>query len=99
MCLISGTLSKVVSACCGLAAFAIAVLAGLAVENPGDVILLRALLCMVACQGVGLVVGMIIERVVAESIETYKQSKPAGSPGPEVELSTKSPSNTGAAVT
>lgn len=95
----SGTLTKVVSACCGLAAFSIAVIAGLAAENPGDVILFRALLSMVACQAVGMAVGMIIERVVVESVESYKQSKPAGTSAPGAELSTTAPSNTGAAVT
>jgi hypothetical protein len=71
-----GTLTKVVSACCGLAAFAIAVVAGLSAENPGEVILFRALICMVACQLVGLALGMVIERVITDSIELHKQSQP-----------------------
>lgn len=90
-----GTLPKVVSACCGLSAFAVAVVAGLAADNAGDVILLRALVGMVACQVVGLVVGMIIERVVIESVESYKQSKPVG-PSQPAELSSPTPPNTGA---
>lgn len=92
-----GTLPKVVSACCGLSGFAVAVIAGLAADNAGDVILFRALASMVACQVVGLVVGMIIERVVVESIESYKQSRPVG-PSHPAELSTPAPPNTGAAA-
>lgn len=92
-----GTVSKVVSACCGLSGFAVAVIAGLAADNAGDVILLRALISMVACQIVGLIVGMIIERVVVESVESYKQSKPVG-PSQPAELSSPAPPNTGAAA-
>lgn len=71
-----GTLTKVIGACCGLAAFAIAVIAGLASENPGEVILFRALVGMFVCQFVGLGIGMVIERIVMDSIQAHKQSRP-----------------------
>lgn len=89
-----GTLTKVVSACCGLAAFAIAVIAGLSAGNSGEVILTRALICMVACQLVGLAIGMVIERVIVDSIEQHKSSLPDPE-GPDLQTR---PSQTGAAA-
>lgn len=89
-----GTLTKVIAACCGLAAFAIAIVAGLSSGNPGEVILLRALISMVACQFVGVGLGMVIERVIADSIALHKQSSPDPS-GPD---SSQRTSPTGAAA-
>lgn len=71
-----GTLTKVIGACCGLAAFAIAVVAGLSAENPGEVILFRALICMFFCQLVGLGIGTVVERVISDSIDAHKRSRP-----------------------
>jgi putative Mn2+ efflux pump MntP len=71
-----GTLTKVIGACCGLGAFAVAVVAGIAAENPGEVVLFRALVSMFACQVVGLGVGMVIEQVIADSIKAHKKARP-----------------------
>ncbi len=71
-----GTLTKVTGACCGLAAFAIAVVAGLAAENPGEVILFRAIISMFLCQILGIGVGIVIEHVTRASIEAHKLARP-----------------------
>jgi hypothetical protein len=67
----------VTGACCGLGAFAIALVAGMGADNPGDVILFRAIISMLVCQFVGIGLGMIVERVVNESIQQHKVSRPA----------------------
>jgi len=71
-----GTLTKVIGACCGLGAFAVAVVAGIAAENPGEVVLFRALVSMLACQIVGLGVGSVVERVISDSIRAHKKARP-----------------------
>jgi hypothetical protein len=69
-------LTKVIGACCGLAAFAIAVVAGMGAENIGEVILFRALVSMLVCQIVGIGLGMVIERVVTDSVRAHKAARP-----------------------
>jgi NhaP-type Na+/H+ or K+/H+ antiporter len=71
-----GVASKVIAACCGLSAFAVAVLAGLAADNPTEVILGRALVSMIGMQLVGLLIGSIAERTVSEAIERYRAERP-----------------------
>ncbi len=62
--------SKMVATAMGLAAFAIAILAGLHAGNPTTTILGIAVLCMVACHIVGLFIGSIGERVVREHVKS-----------------------------
>lgn len=52
----------------GLAAFFIAVLSGLMVDNPADVILGRALVAMIVCCVMGSVLGSMAERAVSEHL-------------------------------
>ncbi len=54
----------------GLAAFFIAVLCGLAVDNPADVILSRAILAMGASCILGSILGAVAERAVNEQLQT-----------------------------
>ncbi|MBX3357238.1 MAG: hypothetical protein KF745_02300 [Phycisphaeraceae bacterium] len=65
-----GVPTRVIAASMGLAAFAVAVIAGLAVNNPADFILARALLSMFVCWAVGLAVGAVAERTMIESLTT-----------------------------
>ena len=75
--------SKMVATAMGLAAFAIAILAGLYAGNPTITILGNAVLCMVACHIVGLFIGSIGERVVREHVEsTYMATEGAGAGKP-----------------
>lgn len=68
--------SKVISACFALASFAVAILAGLASDNPASSVLARALMAMIICYPVGLVVGMICERLIVAHIEAHQLANP-----------------------
>lgn len=59
-----GRLSSVMAGCFALAAFAVATFAGLAVGNAATLVLMHALLAMVVCYPVGLIVGLVCERVI-----------------------------------
>lgn len=71
-----GVPAKVIASIMGLGAFTVAIIAGLAVDNPADQILTRALLSMLACHVVGFVVGLLAERTVADSISVYVKAHP-----------------------
>ena len=63
--------AKVVASSAGLGAFIVAVLAGMGADNPTETVLTRAVLSLLACYVVGLIIGGIAERAVAERIGTY----------------------------
>jgi tetrahydromethanopterin S-methyltransferase subunit C len=71
-----GVATKVVSASCGLSAFSIAIIAGLAVDNPFEDIVSRALVGLLVGHIVGFVVGSICERTIADAISQYKSARP-----------------------
>jgi hypothetical protein len=71
-----GSPAKVIASVMGLGAFGIAIVAGLAVDNPADHILSRALICMFVCNIVGLAIGALAERTVNDSIGTYIKARP-----------------------
>ena len=60
-----------------LAAFAVAIMAGLASGNPAQSVLMRALLAMVLCYPVGLAVGLIAQQLVHDHVEAHRASYPA----------------------
>lgn len=66
-----GQATKVGAAACGLAGFAIGVIAGLSADNPADVILLRAIVAMVVCNVVGWLFGMVVERIMKDNVAAY----------------------------
>ena len=68
---------KSVSGACGLTGFAVAILGGLAADNPTSVILTRALIAMAACYGVGMFIGYFASRAVRDAINTHSRSNPA----------------------
>jgi hypothetical protein len=68
---------KSVSGACGLAGFAVAILSGLAADNPASVILTRALVAMVVCYAVGVFVGMLASRAVRQATIAHAEVKPA----------------------
>jgi hypothetical protein len=55
---------RIIAACFALAAFSVAIVAGLASGNDAAQILLRAVLVLLVCHPVGLVAGMICESVI-----------------------------------
>ncbi len=77
--------TRVIAATLGLSAFSVAIVAGLAADNPAETILLRAVASMFACHAVGWGVGLVAERAVAEAIENYRRGLQneagGGSPG------------------
>jgi len=52
-----------------MAAFAVAIVVGLSVDNPADTILARAMASMFVCYLVGMGIGLAAERAVEESLE------------------------------
>ncbi len=69
----SKTPSKVIAGCFALAAFAVAVLAGLAGGNSAVSILTRALIAMIGCYPIGLMIGVICQRVMTDHIEAQRE--------------------------
>lgn len=60
--------ANVIAACVALAAFAVAVVAGLYGGSEAAAILMRALLSMLVCYPVGLAIGGICQRVLADHL-------------------------------
>jgi tetrahydromethanopterin S-methyltransferase subunit C len=80
----TGVVSKVIAASVGLCAFAVALVAGLAAQNPLDAILTRALIALVACQLVGYFLGIVCENVIDDAAAKYTRravAEPAASTG------------------
>jgi len=77
----TGAASRAIAGCFALAAFAVAVLAGLAGGNTAVSILTRAILAMVICYPVGLVVGLVCQHVIEQHIrqQTAETEAAAGS--------------------
>ena len=69
----SGVPTRVIAAIGGLAAFAIALIAGLAAENPAEVILGRAVVAMFVCHAVAWIIGAVGERTILESLARSEQ--------------------------
>ncbi|HRP61764.1 MAG TPA: hypothetical protein PK400_00545 [Phycisphaerales bacterium] len=72
-----GRLSSVMAACFALAAFAVATFAGLAVGNAATLVLMQALLAMVICYPVGLIVGIVCERVIDMHLASQAEQEAA----------------------
>ena len=70
-----GTASKAVAGCFALAAFTVAVVAGLAGGNTAISILGRALVAMIVCYPLGLVVGIVCRQVIQQDLR--KPTPPA----------------------
>ncbi len=67
----TGVTTKAIAGCFALAAFAVAVLAGLAGGNTPTLILFRALIAMVACYPLGLLIGLVCQRVIEEHVKAH----------------------------
>lgn len=70
-----GAPAKVIAACLGCAGFAVAIVAGVYANNPTDSILIAAIVSLIACQLVGLLVGMAGETVVRERLAIISQTR------------------------
>jgi hypothetical protein len=68
--------TRVISGIVALAGFLVALVAGLAADNPADVVLTRALLAMLACNLLGSIVGAVAHWIGTEHVERFKQLHP-----------------------
>lgn len=75
-----GTTARTIASALGLAAFAIAIMAGLAAGNAPARILATAIAGMVCCQALGLAIGAVGQRVVTEHLASTAV-RPGASPG------------------
>jgi len=78
-----GMPAKVFAGCMALSAFAIAIIAGLAADNPSDAILSRALIALVVCYPAGWLIGAVAERAIDEHLRAYARDNPIEAPGGE----------------
>ena len=81
-----GSPGHVVAACFGLTAFTIAIVAGLASESPAHSVLSRAVIAMILCYPVGLVVGMICDRIILSHLSNLPAEADPGEEIGEVNL-------------
>ncbi|MFN0133273.1 MAG: hypothetical protein ACKVW3_12205 [Phycisphaerales bacterium] len=72
-----GVSARVMAAIFALSAFAIAVISGMAVGNPTQVVIRQALVSLAVCFVVGVAIGLVFEQVVSEHVERCK-SVPKG---------------------
>lgn len=86
-----GVPTKVVAASMGLSGFAVCMIAGLAVDNPLDVIVTRAIIAMSVCYVVGILIGLAAQAAVSnrlvelQDLEKSPSSAPAGNPARSTE--------------
>ena len=85
--------SGVTAGCFSLAAFAVAIVAGLSAQNPAMTILLRAIAVSIVCWPIGYLAGMLCCRVieveeaaVAAAPDEPEPSEPPSTAEPAVEL-------------
>lgn len=71
--------TRILGATLSLLAFAIATLAGLSARNPLEVVLFRALMAMVVFFAVGMGLGWVIQRVIAEHLNDRRIPRSAAS--------------------
>jgi uncharacterized protein HemY len=67
--------TKCIAACTGLSGFVVAMVANMAVSNPIETAVPRAILAMVVCSAVGYVIGRISTVVINETI--FKRAEQA----------------------
>jgi len=71
-----GIAATTIAGCFALAAFAVAIVAGLASGNAASSILVRAILALVACYPLGLMIGLIAQRVIQDHIDAHRADHP-----------------------
>jgi putative Mn2+ efflux pump MntP len=77
----TGAASKAVAGCFALAAFAVAVVAGIAAGNPPTSILIRALMAMLICYPLGMMIGLVCQHVIEQHIKAEARANIAVEPG------------------
>ena len=64
----TGVACRAIAGCFALAAFSVAVVAGLAGGNTAAAILVRALIAMIACYPLGMLVGVLCRHVIEKHL-------------------------------
>jgi len=72
-----GIAATTIAGCFALAAFAVAIVAGLASGNGAASILTRAIYALVGCYPLGLAIGLIAQRVIQDHIKAHRSAHPA----------------------
>ena len=86
--------SNVIAGCFALAAFAVAVVAGMAGGNSATSILSRAIIAMIGCYPIGLIIGLICARVMADHIESHRDAVSTAESSTTNQLAASQPSAT-----
>ena len=68
--------AQVIAACLALAAFAVAIISGLSADVTATSVLVRAVVSMLICYPVGLVIGMVCQRILGEHLESHQLEHP-----------------------
>lgn len=68
------SIGRPIGTCFALTAFAIAITAGLLAQNNTITVLGRAIVVLVACRVMGAMLGWVISRVAAESLDMQDQA-------------------------
>jgi hypothetical protein len=72
---VKGSIGHVIAGCFALAAFAVALIAGLAGDNAAAAVLLRALMAMILGYPLGLVAGMICARAIDAGVQDARNRR------------------------
>jgi tetrahydromethanopterin S-methyltransferase subunit C len=72
-----GVAAPTIAGCFGLAAFAVAIVAGMLSGNHTGVVMVRAIIALLVCYPIGFGVGLIAQRIIDEQVESHKQANPA----------------------
>ncbi len=73
--------SSAIAGCFSLSAFAVAVVAGMFAQNPASSILIRALIAMIVCYPLGLIIGLICQRLMNDHIDAHQKEASISIPG------------------
>ncbi len=71
---------RAIGACFAIAAFGVAITAGLGAGREAEEVLTTAIIAMFVCQPVGMALGFAFKCASVEQLETYKESNPIPAP-------------------
>ena len=75
--LLTHSAGRVIAGLFALASFGVAMISGLASDNPASSVLTRALMAMFLSYPVGWIVGMICQHVIDDHLKIHKEANPA----------------------
>ena len=75
--LLTHSTGRVIAGLFALSAFGVALISGLASDNPASSVLARALMAMFLSYPVGWIVGMICQYVIDDHLKIHKEANPA----------------------